>query len=272
MQKETTVEYDTALALNNIADFKRVLVGNYKNQIEAQLKDPASAKAFMANAMSVMQATPKLIECTPHTVFNGLMIMASLRLMPSTVSGEAYIIPYKNKGVDEAQFQLGYQGLITLFFRAGIESIDGVIVYEKDHFELNGTQIVHRIDHKLRKKERGERVGAYTKVIYKGTTTYRYMNGGDILDHAAKFSKSYKSEYSPWKNDPEGVMWLKTVLKQHAKFLPKNETISNAIALDNKDSVIADREDTNTRAVAAKRDSESLTMGAMQVDNEEPPN
>lgn len=254
--EETTIVYDTNIALRNVADFKRVLVANYKNQLEAILKDPDEAKAFMANAMSLMQKTPDLIKCAPHTVFNGLMMIASLRLMPSAISGEAYLIPYKNKGKDEAQFQLGYQGLITLFYRAGIDALDGALVFEKDHFELNGTEIVHKINPLLSKAERGARIGAYTKVTYRGHTTYRFMNGKDIEAHAAKFSKSFNSDYSPWKNDPEGVMWLKTVLKQHAKLLPKNETLFAAIDLDNRDSIISDR------VKAAKADSDSMRMGA----------
>jgi recombination protein RecT len=256
--EETTIVYDTNVALRNVADFKRVMVSNFKGQLEAILKDPDEAKAFIANAMSLMQKTPDLIKCTPHTIFNGLMMVASLRLMPSAISGEAYLIPYKNKGVLEAQFQLGYQGLVTLFYRAGIDAVDGALVFEKDHFELNGTEIVHKINPLLSKGERGKRIGAYTKVTYRGQTTYRFMNGKDIVAHAEKFSKSYKSEYSPWneKNDPEGVMWLKTVLKQHAKLLPKNETIFKAIDLDNRDSIISDR------VAAAKADSESMKMGA----------
>jgi len=254
--EETTIVYDTNVALRNVADFKRVMVTNFKGQLEAILKDPDEAKAFIANAMSLMQKTPDLIKCTPHTIFNGLMMIASLRLMPSAISGEAYLIPYKNKGTLEAQFQLGYQGLITLFYRAGIDAVDGALVFEKDHFELNGTEIVHKINPLLSKAERGKRIGAYTKVTYRGHTTYRFMNGKDIEAHAAKFSKSFNSDYSPWKNDPEGVMWLKTVLKQHAKLLPKNETIFKAIDLDNRDSVISDRVN------AAKADSESMKMGA----------
>ena len=64
--------------------------------------------------MRMVQRTPKLLECTPETLLNSCMTMASLKLMPSGVSGEAFVLPYKNKGVMEAQFQLGYQGLVTL--------------------------------------------------------------------------------------------------------------------------------------------------------------
>lgn len=263
MNQETSIVYDEH-SLNSVADFKATLVSNYKQQLQAQLGDEETAKAFMANAISIIQANPTLLECEPATVFNGLMIMSSLSLMPSSISGEAYLIPRNNKktGTKQAQFQLGYQGLVTLLYRAGIESITGAIVYEKDGFELNGTEVVHKIDPRLKKADRGERVGAYTKVSYRGHYTYKYMNGQDILDHAAKFSESYNSSFSPWKNDPEGMMWLKTVLKQHSKLLPKNDVISKAIAEDNRDSVI------ETRRQKALKESESLKMGNLITNNE----
>jgi hypothetical protein len=55
-----------------------------------------------------------------------------------------------------------------------------------------------------------------------------------------QFSQSKNSEYSPWneKNDPELSMWSKTVLKQFAKLLPKNEDIYRAIDKDNDDGDI----------------------------------
>jgi hypothetical protein len=48
-------------------------------------------------------------------------------------------------------------------------------------------------------------------------------------------------------------MWVKTVLKQHAKLLPKNETINQAIAIDNNDSRISD--------IKEKLQNGELTMG-----------
>jgi len=66
------------------------------------------------------------------------MKMAELGLFPSTVSGEAYILPYYNGTTKrlEAQFQLGYKGIITLLYRAGITSVYSDIARENDKFEV----------------------------------------------------------------------------------------------------------------------------------------
>lgn len=260
--QEVTVQYDTN-SINSLADFKKVLVSNFKNQLEAQLGDERSAKQFMANAISIVQQTPELLECEPHTVFNGLMMTASLGFMPSTVSGEAYLIPRKNgkTGRKEAQFQIGYQGIVSLLYAAEAQAVDGAIVYEKDGFELVNNEIKHTVNPLLKKADRGKRVGAYTKIKYRGEWTYHFMNGEDIEDHGKKFSQSYNSSFSPWRNDPEGWMWLKTVLKQHAKLLPKNAKLTRAIAEDNKESVI------HERAEKAKVDTQAISMGNLEHNN-----
>lgn len=64
----------------------------------------------------------------------------------------------------------------------------------------------------------------------------KVMGKEDILAIGAKFSKAYATDFSPWKegNDPELWMWKKTVLKQVAKLVPKNERVLQAIDYDNE--------------------------------------
>jgi len=189
------------------------------------------------------------------SLVNSFMTMAQLGLMPSDVSGEAYVLPYKGK----AQFQLGYQGLVTLFFRAGGQKIRAEIVRKNDDFSFTNGEIKHTIDIFKSNKERGEAVGAYAIATVNGQEIAKAMNKEDIMVFGKKFSKSFSSEYSPWHetNDPELMMWKKTVLKQLGKLLPKNETINRALAADNQDSVISDRLEN------AQKDTKSLTMGAV---------
>src|SRR3990167_10425720 len=124
----------TQIIIKNETDLKKILVGEYQKQIQNYFGDEKKALEFLSSAVATVQRTPKLLYCTPASLINSLMLMASLKLMPSGVSGEAYVLPYKNKGIDEAQFQLGYQGLVTLFYRAGVRSIVAEIVREKDKF------------------------------------------------------------------------------------------------------------------------------------------
>ena len=241
----------------NPDDFKMTLAGKYQKTINNFFGDEKKALKFLSGAVAAIQSNPVLLECTPTSLMNSFVTMASLELMPSNVSGEAYVLPYNIKGTKIAQFQLGYQGLVTLFYRAGARAIIAEIVREKDKFSFKNGVIEHDVDPF---SERGIAKGAYVIVeLQAGGKIYKVMSKKEILHMAEKFSKSFKTDFSPWKecNDPELWMWKKTVLKQAAKLVPKNETIYKAIAADNDDSILADRK----RVEEAENDTKSLQMG-----------
>lgn len=248
------------VGIRDTRDLKQILVANYQKQINNYFGDERQALKFLSSVVSSVQRNPKLLNCKPASLINSFMTMAQLELMPSDVSGEAYVIPYK----DEAQFQLGYQGLVTLFYRAGVRSIVAEIVYEKDDFKYVNGEVKHEPD--VFNDARGEAKGAYVIVeLQAGGKVTKVMSKKEIIHIGQKFSKSFKTEYSPWnaKNDPQLWMWKKTVLKQSAKLIPKNETIFKAIDEDNKDSVIAGRLD------AANKEGDSMKMGNLMKHNEE---
>lgn len=223
---------------NSADDFKKVLANTYMTQIKNFFGDDKNALRFLSGVMASVQKTPDLLDCEPTSVINSFMTMAQLGLMPSDVSGEAYVLPYKTKHGEIAQFQLGYQGLLTLFYRAGVKSIRAEIVREKDKFSYVNGKIYHEIDIFKSNKDRGKAIGAYAIGLLNGQEVAKLMNRDDILNMGKKFSKSYNSTYTAWneEKDPELWMWKKTVLKQLGKLLPKNETIYKAIDADNEDS------------------------------------
>lgn len=234
-------------------DLKAVLASNYLAQINNFFGDNKKALRFLSSVMADIQRNRKLLECTAPSLINAYITMAGLGFMPSGVSGEGYVLPYKNSkkvgnewvSTMEAQFQMGYQGLVTLFYKAGVEKITSEVVRANDKFSMINGELRHEIDLTKSNADRGEIVGVYTRAKFRGEETTRYMNVKDIYAHGKKFSKSFDltGKYSPWniENDPEFHMGRKTVLKQHSKLLPKNETINKAIALDNQDSIISDR-------------------------------
>jgi len=254
-----------------VKNFRLTLANQYQRQIQNYFGDEKRAMKFLSAVVSSLQRTPKLLECSPESVINSFMVMAQLEFMPSNVSGEAYVLPYDSKSGTIAQFQLGYQGLVTLFYRAGCRSIVAEIVYENDKFEYVNGAISHTPD--VFSDKRGKAIGAYVIVeTQQGGKISKVMSRKQILDIGQRFSKSYfgydyktkkKSadvgDYTPWNenNDPDLWMWKKTVLKQVAKLVPKNDTIFRAISEDNKDSNIADRME------EAKKEANALTMGGM---------
>ena len=250
-----------SVTIKNETDLKKVLASQYQKQIENYFGDKKKALKFLSSVVSSVQRVPQLLECEPTTLINSFIRMAELGLMPSDVSGEAYVLPYKNKkkGITEAQFQLGYQGLVTLFYRAGIKSIIAEIVYSKDKFSYKNGKINHEPD--VFAEDRGEPIGAYVIIeTPQGGKISKVMNKKEILRIGQKFSKSFSSSFSPWnpKNDPELWMWKKTVLKQVAKLVPKSDVIFNALNEDNKDSIITDQ-----RLKLAMEQSKNITMGKL---------
>lgn len=192
-------------------------------------------RKFESSAVHVVRKIPKLLECDRSTLMEALITCADLKLFPSSASGEAYILPYKGK----AQFQIGYQGLITLFYRAGVETITSKIVYKNDVFEYE-EGLTPKLIHKPNLTEkRGNPTHVYAIAVVNGEKLFHVMSEDDVMKFK-KFSQSASSDFSPWnKNDPELWMWRKTCIKQLGKVLPKNETIHKAISRDNQDSTIA---------------------------------
>lgn len=265
----STVDIQNLTAFKSELDLKDTLWKNYAAQIKNYFGDEKKALKFLSSVVAAFQRNPKLRECTPVSVINSFMIMAQLELMPSDISGEAYVIPYNNKRningqwvkVMEAQFQLGYQGLVTLFYRSGAKDIAAEIVRKNDKFSYVNGVLHHEPD--VFSDDRGEAIGAYVVVrLSSGGSVTKVMSAKEILLIGEKFSKSWSTADSPWKpeNDPQLWTWKKTVLKQCGKLVPKNEIIVKAIDEDNKDSIIADRLE------AAKKDTPALTMGALITD------
>lgn len=182
------------------------------------------------------------------------MNAAQLGLEPNTPLGQAYLIPYKNKGVLECQFQIGYKGLIDLAYRNGqMQTIQAQAVYESDEFFCQyglEPQLVHRPAFSDRGKV------AYFYGIFRtvnGGYGFSVMSKEDMDSYAKTYSKAFDSGYSPWKTSYE-EMAKKTVIKQALKYAPiktdfqralsADETIKNQISEDmlsvqNEDIVLA---------------------------------
>lgn len=159
----------------------------------------------------------------------------------NTPLGQAYVLPYLNKGVLEAQFQLGYKGLIDLAYRSGeVESIQAHVVYANDTFECE-YGLSPKLTHKPAEKDRGEPVKVYAVFKTKGGGFgFEVMSMDDVRKHAAKYSKAYNSSFSPWKSDFEG-MAKKTVLKRVLKYAPLKTEFVRAVVQD--DSIKEDISD-----------------------------
>ncbi|WP_235615934.1 recombinase RecT [Brevibacillus reuszeri] len=209
-------------------------------QISALLKrmEPEIARALPKHltsdrlariAMTSIRQNPKLLACDQMSLLAGVMQSAQLGLEPNTPLGEAYLIPYGK----EAQFQVGYKGIISLAHRTGeYQAIYAHEVFKNDEFSYS-YGLDKTLNHKPADEPEGDPIYFYA--------VYRLKNGGfdfvvwstkKIDAHAKKYSQAYQKGWTtPWKTDFV-AMAKKTVLKEVLKYAPKSAEMAKALVMD----------------------------------------
>ena len=104
---------------------------SYQKLINNTIKDPNRARRFVSAIISAVAVNPALQECTPQTILSAALLGESLNLSPSPQLGQYYLVPFKQKEKRDrngniispectnAQFVLGYKGLVQLALRSG---------------------------------------------------------------------------------------------------------------------------------------------------------
>ena len=183
--------------------------------VQAKMREllDKNAASFATSAMQIANSNPMLLDAEPMSIFNAAVMASTLNMPINNNLGFAYIVPYRNKGKVEAQFQLGYKGFIQLAQRSGqFERLVSLPVYEAQLIEedpING----FKFDWKQKPAENEQPVGyyAYFKLI-NGFTAELYMTREQVAAHAGRYSQSFKKGYGVWADNFE-AMALKTVTK-----------------------------------------------------------
>lgn len=167
---------------------------------------------FLASIIDLYNGDTYLQNCDPKEVAMEALKAATLNLPINKSLGYAYIVPYKNKGKLTPQFQIGYKGLIQMAQRSGqYKALNAGIMYEgmdvkRDY--LRGTfEIIGEP-----KSDKAIGYFAYFQLL-NGYEKALYMSKEDITNHAKRYSQSFGSDYSPWKNQFD-EMAQKTVLRR----------------------------------------------------------
>lgn len=209
------------------------LIRAMEPQIKNALPTVMTPERFTRIVLTALSSNPKLGQCTPNSFLGAMMQAAQLGVEPNTPLGQAYLIPYRNKGTLECQFQLGYKGLIDLAYRSGaVQSIQAHEVHENDEFEysygLDGT-----IRHKPALKDRGPVIAYYGVWKTKdGGYGYEVMSVDDVISVRDQYSKAADSKFSPWATNFD-AMAKKTVLKRALKYAPLKTEFARALSQDN---------------------------------------
>jgi len=222
-----------------------------EGEVKKALPSVITPERFTRMVLSAISVNPKLASCTPASFLGAMMSAAQLGLEPNTPLGQAYILPYMNKNVLEAQFQLGYKGLIDLAYRSGeVEVVQAHIVYANDKFSCE-YGLEPKLIHSPADSDRGVPVKVYAMFKTKsGGYGFEVMSMEDVRKHAEKYSKAYNSAYSPWKTSFE-EMAKKTVLKRVLKYAPLKSDFVRAVVQDEtvKSQLSDDMYEVNNEAV-----------------------
>lgn len=217
-----------------------------KHSIAAVIPKHMNPDRLLKIALVAASRNKRLLECDPQSILRSLITASQLGLEPETPLGSCYLVPYRNSEnkTMEAQFILGYRGMIELARRSGqISTIEAHIVYENDKFKCNfGLAPILEHEPCWDDAEGGKVRAVYAVAKLKdGSIQHEVMTYGQI---EAVRKRSKASTSGPWLTD-WGEMARKTVVKRLCKYLPMSIEISAAIEADRSDSIDASYEITD---------------------------
>jgi len=211
-------------------------------KIVSALPKLVNPDAFMMNAYNIWTTNSKLQECTVKSFLQALMDAAKVGQMPNNPLKHCDIIPYKEKGVMTAHFQMEYRGHVDLALRTGLyESIYAHEVYPQDEFSacygLNKNLIhIPSLD-----PIPAGTLPTYYYAVYKlknGGFDFVYWTRDRVLKHRDRYSPSYisakrygKEKENTWVTD-EIAMGKKTVLIQVLNTAPKSIEMVRALSTE----------------------------------------
>jgi recombination protein RecT len=170
-------------------------------------------------AINVIRTNPQLLQCNLPSLMGGVMEAAKLGLEPGMM-GQCYLIPFNNRKAQtmEAQFIIGYRGLIDLVRRSGqVSTIGAQTVYQNDIFEFE-YGLEDKLVHKPTLVDRGAPIAYYAIAKMKdGGYNFLVMSRQDVEKHRDTFSKA--KNFGPWVEHFD-EMAKKTVLRALIKYLP----------------------------------------------------
>jgi len=185
-------------------------------------------ETFRAQLANAYRAQPKLWNCTPETVLGASLKAAQLGLAPNDSRNLAWIIPYGT----EAQFQLGYGGVMELARRAvrGLK-FEGHPVHPNDDFDLDyGTNtMTHRPAVAKKMARGGEAYAWYVRATFPDGTTQVQVLDKEQVEYHRSFSKQKNGDL--WTKSYDAAA-LKSCVLDMRRWLPSSPQLVGAINAD----------------------------------------
>lgn len=239
---EELVSMSSYLTKDSTKQYLQKMLGSRTNQ-------------FVTTLATMVGSNPALNECDRASLMGCALKATSMNLPIDQNLGMAYIIPYKNKGILQAQMQIGYKGLIQLAQRSGqILSINSVEVKDGEFKgrDMLGEPIIEWLpeDERVSKNTIGYMAGLR---LINGFTKIIYWTIAEIEKHANRYSQAYRYAKKVGQKD---AIWLdgfdamakKTLLKALiGKYAPMTTELQEAIKSDQ--AVILTNPDTEEETI-----------------------
>lgn len=187
---ETAVEKQPSQKALAVKNFQAVMNNSYyQTLLQSSLKE--NKGAFCTSLMEIFSSDEKLLQCKPKDLMAEALKAASLRLPLNKQLGQAYLLPFKNKGVMKPTLVIGTKGYLQLAMRTGkYETINADVVYEGEfnHYDkvtgkldLSGAQISNTP------------IGYFAYFKKKdGLTKLLYMTLDEVCRYAKQYSPTVK--------------------------------------------------------------------------------
>lgn len=213
-------------------DTLKTMFEKSKPNMAAVIPKHLSVDRLIKVALFAASKNPILLQCEKTSIWRCVLQSAQLGLEPDGPLGAAYMVPYRNNKTNqyEAQFIIGYRGLITLARRSGeIESIEAHVVYEKDKFKcVLGLNPI--LEHEPTwEGDPGKPVAVYAIAKLKGGGAQWEMMTRGQVEEIRKRSRAGQS--GPWVSD-WSEMAKKTCVRRLSKYLPLSVELAKAIEHD----------------------------------------
>lgn len=187
---ETAVVKQPSQKAVAVKNFQAVMNNSYyQTLLQSSLKE--NKGAFCTSLMEIFSSDEKLLQCQPNDLMAEALKAASLRLPLNKQLGQAYLLPFKNKGVMKPTLVIGTKGYLQLAMRTGkYETINADVVYdgEFNHYDkvtgkldLSGAQISNTP------------IGYFAYFKKKdGLTKLLYMTLDEVCRYAKQYSPTVK--------------------------------------------------------------------------------
>lgn len=151
------------------------------------------AAAYISSVMLAVSQNDYLQKCTPQSIAVSAMRAATLRLSCDPATGQAHLVPFKNK----ATLIVGYKGMVQMALRTGKYRYLNVYAVKEGQEVTEDWRTGH---HNLAGKKTGNTVIGHllSFALVTGFEKTFYMTVEEIHEHAKKYSKSYGYKDSPW--------------------------------------------------------------------------